>query len=251
MTTTSADRLMRKLEKIGTAQNRRVYARHGAGSNQYGVSFKELRALGKEFHGDNQLADELWRKNNQDARILATLIADPKTVRESQLDRWVKQIDYYVLADEFAGALVFKTPYAVKKMEEWTDSDREYIAQCGWVLLTKLAMDDDSLEDEYLGEYVGEIESGIHEAPNRAKYSMNGALIAIGMRDPVLQKVALEAAKRIGTVEVDHGETGCKTPDAAAYMKKRPPARKKKTGAKPSAKAAKATRSTAKRSGSG
>jgi len=30
----------------------------------------------------------------------------------------------------------------------------------------------------------------------------------------------LAAAKRIGKVEVDHGETGCKTPDAAAYIRK-------------------------------
>lgn len=27
-------------------------------------------------------------------------------------------------------------------------------------------------------------------------------------------------AARIGKVEVDHGETGCKTPDAAVYIRK-------------------------------
>ena len=27
-------------------------------------------------------------------------------------------------------------------------------------------------------------------------------------------------AKRIGKIEVDHGETGCQTPDAASYIKK-------------------------------
>ncbi len=31
---------------------------------------------------------------------------------------------------------------------------------------------------------------------------------------------AIEAAKRIGKVEVDHGETNCKTPDAAPYIEK-------------------------------
>jgi hypothetical protein len=29
---------------------------------------------------------------------------------------------------------------------------------------------------------------------------------------------ALEIARKIGRVEVDHGQTGCKTPDAAAYI---------------------------------
>jgi hypothetical protein len=49
---------------------------------------------------------------------------------------------------------------------------------------------------------------------------MNNALIAIGCRNPTLTKRALAASKRIGKVEVDHGETGCKTPDAAEYIQR-------------------------------
>jgi hypothetical protein len=49
---------------------------------------------------------------------------------------------------------------------------------------------------------------------------MNMALIAIGVRSAGLRKLALAAAKRIGKVEVDHGDTSCKTPDAAAYIAK-------------------------------
>jgi hypothetical protein len=49
---------------------------------------------------------------------------------------------------------------------------------------------------------------------------MNGALIAIGVRNDQLEKLAITAAKRIGTVEVDHGDTDCKTPDAVAYIAK-------------------------------
>jgi 3-methyladenine DNA glycosylase AlkD len=235
---TGVDAVMQALEKAGTEQNMKVYARHGVGPNQYGVSFKELRSLGKKLKGDNKLAAELWKTKNHDARILATMVADPATVTEATLDRWVKQIEDYPLADEFAGNLVYASPFARQKMEEWTESDQEFIAQCGWVLLAKLAMDDSSLEDHYLTGYLREIESDIHTAPNRAKYSMNSALIAIGMRDPALQKVALEAAKRIGTVEVDHGETGCKTPDAYTYIQKKKPGRTtKSTGTKKAARA--------------
>ena len=49
---------------------------------------------------------------------------------------------------------------------------------------------------------------------------MNSALIGIGMRSPAFEKKAIAAAGRIGKVEVDHGETGCKTPAAAAYIRK-------------------------------
>jgi hypothetical protein len=49
---------------------------------------------------------------------------------------------------------------------------------------------------------------------------MNGALIGIGIAKPALRNKAIAAAKRIGKVEVDHGETNCKTPDAVTYIEK-------------------------------
>lgn len=49
---------------------------------------------------------------------------------------------------------------------------------------------------------------------------MNMALIAIGVRSARLAEAATAAAGRIGKVDVDHGETNCKTPDAASYIAK-------------------------------
>ena len=60
----------------------------------------------------------------------------------------------------------------------------------------------------------------IHAAPNAEREGMNLAVIAIGCRSPGLRKAAIAAAKRIGKVEVDHGDTACKTPDAAEYIEK-------------------------------
>ena len=64
------------------------------------------------------------------------------------------------------------------------------------------------------------IEREIGGAQNRVRHNMNGALIALGVRSAALRKQALAAAKRIGKVEVDHGETSCKTPDAIGYIEK-------------------------------
>jgi len=68
-----------------------------------------------------------------------------------------------------------------------------------------------------LRAYLMIIERDIHAQKNRLKEAMNGALIAIGSRNSTLEAQALAAAARIGKVTVDHGETDCKTPDAAAY----------------------------------
>ena len=57
---------------------------------------------------------------------------------------------------------------------------------------------------------------------------MNSALIAIGIRNEDLERKAIEIAREIGKVQVDHGATSCKTPDAEPYIKKREKELKKK-----------------------
>jgi len=78
----------------------------------------------------------------------------------------------------------------------------------------------EDLSDEYLKETLDFIEKNIHISKNRVRHSMNGALIAIGLRNEALRPLALAAAARIGAVKVDHGDTACKTPDAASYIEK-------------------------------
>jgi len=45
-------------------------------------------------------------------------------------------------------------------------------------------------------------------------------VICIGLRSAKMKRKAIATAKRIGVVEVDHGQTGCKTPEAVAYIEK-------------------------------
>ena len=213
--------VMKKLESLGTAQNRKVYARHGAApESTFGVSFAELFKLQKAIKRDQPLALELWDTGNNDARSLATLIADPQQMRAKDLDRWVNEVNVYGLADLIARHVASQSPHARKKAEAWSKSKQEYVGQTGWDLIGMLAMYDASLPDSYVEEHLRVIERDIHRSKNRVRHAMNGVLIGIGMRNQKLRKLALAAAGRIGKVEVDHGETGCKTPDAAAYIQK-------------------------------
>ena len=216
----SYSEVMAVLESYGTAQNRKVYKRHGAGDNLFGVSLVNLKKLQKQIKKDHQLAVQLWDSENTDARTLATMIAKPQEMTEAMLDKWLSETAYYVLIDLLAGNVVSKTIYAKPKMEEWMKSDDEWVGRAGWMLLAQLAMHDKDLPDSYFEEYLTTIENSIHESKNRTRDAMNNALIAVGLRNDNLEKKALGVAARIGKVDVDHGETSCKTPDAASYIKK-------------------------------
>jgi 3-methyladenine DNA glycosylase AlkD len=208
-----------ELERMGTAQNVKVYKRHGAGDNVYGVSFANLNKLQKKIGRDQELAESLWDSGNVDARSLALMIADPDILSEATVERWVRDNEYYVIADLLA-SLVAKTGFAEKKFDRWSKAKAEYVRQAGYSLLASLLKDGHELSDSKCRAALERIEEQIQRSPNRAKHAMNMALIAIGTYRPELSEEAKNVSLRIGKVEVDHGETSCKTPDAVSYIDK-------------------------------
>ncbi len=82
---------MTALEKAGSAQTRKTWARHGVEEPMYGVSFAALKTLRKRIDVDHELALELWETGNFDARNLAVKIVDPALMSPRDLDRWAKE----------------------------------------------------------------------------------------------------------------------------------------------------------------
>jgi hypothetical protein len=81
-------------------------------------------------------------------------------------------------------------------------------------------MKNKTLDDDFFLPYLEVIKVHIHNEKNRKREGMNSALIAIGIRNEALEQQAIEIAREIGKVEVDHGATSCKTPNAESYIKK-------------------------------
>lgn len=210
--------VLAELESMGTAQNRKIYTRHGVGANMFGVSYANLKALKKKIKVNHPLARELWATGNHDARVLATMVADPKKMDDAELEAWCRNLNCYTLSDSYSG-LAVRSPLAEQKAAEWVNVDQEWMERAGWLVLAQL-MADAALPDETFLPCLETIASDIHNRKNRVKDAMNTALISAGIRNDDLRQKALAIAAQIGKVEVDHGETGCKTPDAMGYIRR-------------------------------
>lgn len=216
----SLEEVMSELEAMGTEQNRKTYARHGASAPMFGVSFANQYALQKKIKCDHALALALWDTGNMDACVLATLIADPAQLTRQVADAWVLANSLDSLGGLIAN-LVVQAPWADAARIEWMADPREAARRVGWAMVgATLKIDPERISDEECLALMATIEAEIHTSPNRVRESMNWNLIAIGCAKHHLAAEAMAAAARIGKVVVDHGETHCKTPDAAAYIAK-------------------------------
>lgn len=210
---------MKALEKAGSAQTRKTYARHGAPEPMFGVSFATLKTLYKRIGVDQELAEALWSTKNFDALNLAVKIADPASISSRELDRWAATPTAR-MCGAYVAHLAAESPHGRTKADKWLAASDDPTRFAAWSLVGAMAMIDESIADSWFAERLVTIEKSIRTAPNTQRYAMNGALIAIGCRNASLRKSAAAAAKRLGKIEVDHGDTDCKTPDAADSIEK-------------------------------
>ncbi len=207
--------VMAALEAAGSAQTRKTYARHGATEPMFGVSFATLKVLTKRIKIDHELALALWDTGNLDARNLAVKIVEPARLTSAELDRWARDGSARHVSGGYAAMLAAETPHGIAKADKWLGSKDTRLRVAGWTLLAQLAQRDEATPDAFFATRLAEIERTIHAAPSPEREVMNLAVISIGLRSAGLRKTALVTAKRIGKVDVDHGDTACQTSDAA------------------------------------
>ncbi len=168
------------------------------GAGRLGVSMPVLRALGKEIGRDHPLALELWRTGVPEARILASLVADPARMTSAQADRWVRDLDSWDVCDQLCMNLLETVPFARVKVRQWARRSREYERRAAFALLACMAWHRKNDPDEWFVGTFPLIRAAATDERNYVKKAVSWALRTIGKRNRRLRREALAEADRIG-----------------------------------------------------
>jgi 3-methyladenine DNA glycosylase AlkD len=216
------DQVMAELKQKGSEKTRRTYARHGIDIPMFGVSVADLKTIAKKIKSNQSLAAELYDTGNYDAMYLAGIVADGSQMSKQQLERWVKAATCETLCAYTVPWLAAESPFARDLAMKWIRSNKASIAMSGWATDAGIVatMPDEKLDLDEIKQLVDRVVDKIHQAPNKVRYMMNSFVIAVGAYVKPLLKHAKQAAKTIGAVSVDMGDTACKFPLASAYIAK-------------------------------
>jgi 3-methyladenine DNA glycosylase AlkD len=173
-------------------------ARYGiVTKNVYGVSKPNLDDLARKIPRNHALALQLWETGIHDARILAGMVADRKSVTGKQMDHWVRDFDNWDICDGTCCHLfVFAEP-AWSRAHAWTRRRKEFEKRAGFALAAYLACHDKRAPDEKFRAYLEVIEREAWDERNFVKKAINWALRNIGKRNLPLNHAAIASAKRI------------------------------------------------------
>lgn len=112
--------------------------------------------------------------------------------------------------------------FALELARQWIESGQELIAACGWSTYANYISitPDDRLDIDEIRGLLQRVETTIHEERNRVRYVMNSFVIVAGSSVESLHEQAMNVAAAIGKVHVHVGQTACKVPLAADYIRK-------------------------------
>jgi hypothetical protein len=214
--------VMAQLEKLGSAQQRKTYANHGAKGDFYGVKIGDLKPIARSIMGDQELCLALYATGNFDAMYLAGLGIDAGRMSRKELERWLKEAGWEMISEYTVPWVTAESAHARELALKWIDSPQEKAASAGWNTYSSyLAITaDEALNLEEIGQLLDRVAREIRSAPNRVKYCMNNFVISVGGYVKPLLGQAKSTARTIGKVEVDMGNTECKVPLALGMIEK-------------------------------
>ena len=199
---TNTNDILKRLRAAGSAANVVGMARYGIRpAKAYGVATPVIRSIAKELRNNPDLASALWSTNVLEARMLATMIADPLQIPEEEVERWVREFDCWSVCDSACIGLLWKTPFAWRKVLEWSRREPEYERRAAFALLAGLAVHDKKASDKQFRAALRLISKAAGDERNFVKKAVNWALRQIGKRNTGLREAAIDTAESLIATE--------------------------------------------------
>lgn len=213
-------KVMAALEAKGSEQTRKTWRRHGAQEPFFGVKIGDMKPIAKKLKGEQALALELYATGNGDAQYLAGMIADGSGMTKTELNRWARTASWGLISGTTLAWVTSEHPQGLDLALKWIDAKKEHVARAGWATLGAwvTVKPDETLPLDTLNGLLDRVVAEIHTSPGDVAYMMNSFVICVGTYVAPLADAAIDAARHIGKVEIDMGDTACKVPAAEAYI---------------------------------
>jgi 3-methyladenine DNA glycosylase AlkD len=165
-------------------------------SRALGLSVPDIRGVAKRCGTDHLLALELWRSGIHEARILATLVAEPAALTREEMETWVVDISSWDVCD-FAADVFSRTRGGPRTIRAWARRPEGFVKRCAFSMIARQAVwAKDAPDREFLG-YLPQIRRAATDERNEVKKGVSWALRQIGKRNRALHAAATEEAEAI------------------------------------------------------
>ena len=163
-----------------------------------GTPVTTLRQLVKALpRPDQELAETLWATQIHEARITASMLADPAQMTREKLDAWARDLNSWDICDACALNLFSHVKKPFSLIERWIKKEEEFVRRAGFATLAVLAVPRAKTEDKDLLKMLPLIKNHAADPRPMVYKAVNWALRNIGKKNPRLTPHAIRCANEI------------------------------------------------------
>lgn len=120
----------------------------------FGIEFPRIKEIAAAYEPNHEVAQALWKENIRECKILAGLLQPVDSFCPEIADIWIEDMHYPELAEYTVMNLFQRLPYASEAVFRWMADDREYFQLCGFLLMARLLMKGQKLNERAEAEFL-------------------------------------------------------------------------------------------------
>lgn len=120
----------------------------------FGIEYPRIKEIAAAYEPNHEVAQALWKENIRECKILAGLLQPAESFYPEIADIWIEDMQYPELAEYTVMNLFQRLPYASEAVFRWMADEREYFQLCGFLLMARLLMKGQSLNERAEAEFL-------------------------------------------------------------------------------------------------
>lgn len=120
----------------------------------FGIEFPRIKEIAAAYEPNHEVAQALWKENIRECKILAGLLQPVDSFCPEIADIWIEDMHYPELAEYTVMNIFQRLPYASEVVFRWMADDREYFQLCGFLLMARLLMKGQKLNERAEAEFL-------------------------------------------------------------------------------------------------
>ncbi len=148
-----------------------------------GVSTAVVRTIAKKVGKSNKLARELWNSGYHEAKLLAVLVFDIKTISHDEIEKLICDVQSWDLCDHLCKNLIIKLKSYDDFISNWITSTHIYKKRAAFTLIASSAIHNKAITNDTLDDYLRIIQEYSDSEHEHVRKAVSWALREIGKKD--------------------------------------------------------------------
>ncbi len=148
----------------------------------FGIEYPRLKEIAAGYEKNHEVAQELWKDNIRECKILAGLLQPVDTFCPEIAEIWIEGMHLPELAEYTVMNLFQYLPYASDVVFRWIADEREYFQVCGFLLMARLLMKGLKLNERAEAEFLDQAFTALEGDDGNIQRAASVALRKFGLQ---------------------------------------------------------------------